>query len=1111
MKAHETPCGEVSTVELRPRIGEDFGAPIGAPSEATLQFSETTGESLLRIGADAWTVDGTDSRAVASLHRIRDRNLPRIAWVASCHPKAGKAASTFVQVHEFPTQYLWPEEADIGIDDKIVDDVRQKRQRLLSTPEVVQWLAERFLLPTEDGTSSRVFLSGSPAPDSDKRNAFRLHGHGYAVDVARRADDKLMVIRVVEARRATTVKDRRPIVLVHGRIRFCDGTIAGAFRGSARTQLDQLVEQAGSYLNIWREYNKLERESVLRRARVLGWVPYSKRHLLPDGRWHFQIDDTKQLEAAVTVLRGSEDADLEAARQPPAELQRSSDDLPDSVEVGPTPQRRDRIFVGKFVSGDVSRRCIELRPFQDSDDREPPPEGVLFLSVSGDRKRLDRREHAQSLIASAECPMPQLGLLLEGSAVPQRRGKSETPLSAAARAMFGGEPTARQIEALRVALNTPDIALIQGPPGTGKTRTIAALQARLAEIDDSAELAGQTLLTSYQHDAVENAAARTEVFGLPAIKVGRKRGTTDHSEGFDRWRRERIDEVRSDLSTLPERPISDVLRRIRSLAAAYLASPLAPGETLQVVRDVEALAGSFLPPSLCDRLLALRQGLARSPVGASDVDDDERGLALRAVRSLRTDAIGFGDDGPRNAAKALRRLRTMGMQAPEQFACLEQAASWSADGPPPFLDALRQVQEALLDLLTTEKRAGTPSVNADLEELLPEVVDALYTRARESAGSEDAVLVDYLDDLENDIEGVRSAVRNYTVVLAATCQQSVGYQMSLAKGEDTIFQSVIVDEAARANPLDLFIPMSRAERRIILVGDHRQLPHILEPDIESQLEESVSEATKTAVKRSLFERLFQSMGRREASDLIKRTVTLDVQYRMHPVLGAFVSDTFYAPHGEGFSSGRPADDFPQDVPGYEGRVAAWVDLPLASGREQGGQSKRRAVEAKWISREVERLASLRPDLSFGVISFYAAQVTAVFESLEPLGMAERLDDGTFRVADAWRETRGADGALKERLRVGTVDAFQGMEFDVVLLSMTRSNDLPASDERSLRRKFGHLMLENRLCVAMSRQQRLLIVVGDAALLRSEAAEKSLRGLVAFRGLCGGKHGLCLSP
>jgi hypothetical protein len=47
--------------------------------------------------------------------------------------------------------------------------------------------------------------------------------------------------------------------------------------------------------------------------------------------------------------------------------------------------------------------------------------------------------------------------------------------------------------------------------------------------------------------------------------------------------------------------------------------------------------------------------------------------------------------------------------------------------------------------------------------------------------------------------------------------------------------------------------------------------------------------------------------------------------------------------------------------------------------------------------------------------------------------------GAYRIRDAWRQTRGTTGKLIERLRVGTVDAFQGKEFDVVLLSMSRSS------------------------------------------------------------------------
>ena len=71
------------------------------------------------------------------------------------------------------------------------------------------------------------------------------------------------------------------------------------------------------------------------------------------------------------------------------------------------------------------------------------------MSLSGDRRRLDRRERAQASIALAECPMPQLGLLLEGSPVPERRRKAEAPLSSAVREIFGSEPTPRQVEALR--------------------------------------------------------------------------------------------------------------------------------------------------------------------------------------------------------------------------------------------------------------------------------------------------------------------------------------------------------------------------------------------------------------------------------------------------------------------------------------------------------------------------------------------------------------------------------------------------------------------------------------------------------------------------------------
>ena len=382
---------------------------------------------------------------------------------------------------------------------------------------------------------------------------------------------------------------------------------------------------------------------------------------------------------------------------------------------------------------------------------------------------------------------------------------------------------------------------------------------------------------------------------------------------------------------------------------------------------------------------------------------------------------------------------------------------------------------------------------------------------RSSRGGGEAVLHEFYDDLENNRKETRETVEHYTVVLAATCQQAVGYHMNQRKGDNNVFETVVVDEAARANPLDLFIPMALAERRIILVGDHRQLPHILDHEIENDLDSDVSEKTREMLRTSLFQRLFGQLRERERADGIKRTVTLDVQYRMHPALGRFVSDTFYASYdeGEGFTSGRPETDFAHELTKYGGAIAAWVDIPLGRGAERRGQSKSRPVEAGWIAREAHQLLTERPDFSIGVITFYSAQVNEILRQMESFGMTEQLEDSSFRVRESWKTTRDESGRLKERLRIGTVDAFQGKEFDVVLLSMTRSNDIAADQPKLLRSKYGHLMLENRLCVAMSRQQRLLIVVGDSGMLKGEQAAKAVPGLVRFMELCGGEYGVQL--
>jgi len=306
---------------------------------------------------------------------------------------------------------------------------------------------------------------------------------------------------------------------------------------------------------------------------------------------------------------------------------------------------------------------------------------------------------------------------------------------------------------------------------------------------------------------------------------------------------------------------------------------------------------------------------------------------------------------------------------------------------------------------------------------------------------------------------------------------------------------------------------------------------MLEPDIEGQLqdEHQLTEQQLEAFKFSLFERL-----RLQLEALDDRVVMLDTQFRMHPVLGNFVSQQFYESIGmKKVKSGREAPDFvfqPTFIQSlgnegeyYDGKVCQWIDVPLAEGRaSKRGTSRIREVEAEYVAKEVQRLFMAGGNsLSVGVITFYAAQRDLIMEKLaktqvdgKPLIIKR---DGQFEPSPEFAITAYGE----EGLRVGSVDAFQGKEFDVVLLSCVRTWQIPkthkqyvANDDKSsedfhedqLNRMFGFLRLPNRMNVAMSRQRQMLICIGDAELATNEYAKEGVPALNAFYKMCGGEHG-----
>jgi hypothetical protein len=1104
MKISEFSGGVATTLRIRTTSGPFQPIPKRDDEVGLVRSADVT---LLTVGRSVWTIEGVTPSDTTTMVDVVGSGLPMLAYVA----QAG-ADILVIETRRLTQERRVVEPMQLGLDDKTLEDVRRVH-RVGGTPaDVAAWLEDRLLAPPAPHGPvelRRLVISGDPCGRLD---AFRIYGYKVAADV-RLIDNKYRIDRVVRGGNGANHR----LILLYAPASIVDATIAATMHGAVRTALSEAVTGENSYLRTWQTYQKLEMENVLRRARTFGALQYRTCERQRDGGWRFQLAPLDDLAARLSLLGEETRFELEAGEVPP-EL-----DEPTFAAVGPSSVSNVPRLSAAIAHVDYTKPFVDLAaPDEDDVQPKPPKSGYLYLSLRGDEVRLRRRARAEEALRTGNCPLPQLGLLMEGRpALAARRAKVSVHgprLWPVIRDVFGSVgPTLRQLDAIEFALTTPDVCLIQGPPGTGKTKVITAIEQCLAVLaDEGVEPSHRILVSAAQHDAVENVAQRTEVFGLPAVKVGRRRNGSDTAvDPAQVFADERREVLRARVRRPPE---AERLSQARALAVACYRMKSLPAEQEGRLRDLVRVLDDLLAPDLRDKVLERASSLSR-PTGAADLEEAD--LMLKAARAIRVNVGPFSDDGPIQARKALRRLAAVLTVEERRF--LERCAEVEPGGTPSWLAEGQALRDGLVDRLTPSPAVAEPRLDEETQQLLLEVFDSVDRRLAASRNGDEATLAAYLNDLETDPDGVASALAHYTVVLASTLQAAAGKDMRGVCGIDegqTTFESVIVDEAARAHPLDLFIPLSMARRRVVLVGDHRQLPHMLEPDVERQLAERVDQGTVEAqtlqaVQASLFERLWVLLRALEDKDENQRTVRLNAQYRMHPELGQFVSRTFYEYRDdEVIESPRPAGEFAHDLPGYSRNgkpcAAAWVDVPGDRGRDVRGKSGSvsRRVEARAIAKEVRRLIEHDSTLSFGVIAFYADQVAEIGRAMIDTGLTESTNDTRgWRVAEGYATTYNAKGKTIERLRIGTVDAFQGREFDVVFLSVTRSNDLPGQTDEQQRRKYGHLMLENRLCVAMSRQQRLLVAVGDLAFVRKDEAAKPLRALRAYAELCGGDDGV----
>lgn len=253
------------------------------------------------------------------------------------------------------------------------------------------------------------------------------------------------------------------------------------------------------------------------------------------------------------------------------------------------------------------------------------------------------------------------------------------------------------------------------------------------------------------------------------------------------------------------------------------------------------------------------------------------------------------------------------------------------------------------------------------------------------------------------------------------------------------FDVVIVDEATQALLPESLCAVSLAKEKLILAGDHCQLPPtVMNPELMKTL------------GVSLFEQLMR-LG-------LPDSVMLCEQYRMNNQIMAWSNDRFYGgklrahPRNADWKLDQFAPVVFIDTAGFDLYEAAEeVDDSVHLVAEQ---SKSNEGEARIAIRVLKQLLDSGLDRSeVAIISPYSAQVS-LLRSLCP----------------------------QEAVQIGSIDGFQGREKEAIILSLVRSNQ---------QGECGFLDEMRRLNVAMTRAKKHLCVIGDSDTLRRNSLLKNL--------------------
>ncbi|KAL8458916.1 hypothetical protein ACS0TY_036417 [Phlomoides rotata] len=644
----------------------------------------------------------------------------------------------------------------------------------------------------------------------------------------------------------------------------------------------------------------------------------------------------------------------------------------------------------------------------------------------------------QALSSIREIPL--LPIILNPINYPCGQNESETEnhnnLSKPLQQIFKSSYNSSQLQAIGLAIGPLHLkkdfklTLIQGPPGTGKTRTILAIVSGLlafSEMKDSRGLrnGGPACSNSFSSNRkINQSAAIARAWQDAALARQLNEDAENNNKFTGSSSRGRI-----LICAQSNAAVDELVSRI-SIEGLYGCDGQRYKPYLVRVGNAKTVHPSSLP-FFIDTLVENRLGEEKM-----NAHDEKNGEACAdSLTMIRA-----------NLEKLVDRIRYYEAKR----ASLQDGNSESKDlveedcGDGKALsDAKLKVKLRLLYEKKKTMYADLAKVQAT-ERKASEEIRALRHKFRKAILKEAEIVVTTLSGCGGDLYGV--------------CSESTSSHKFTIASENTLFDAVVIDEAAQALEPATLIPLQLLKSRgtrCIMVGDPKQLPATVLSNV----------ASKYLFQCSMFERL-QRAGH--------PVIMLTQQYRMHPEICHFPSWHFYEGkllNGDHMSS-RAASFHETSC------LGPYVFFDIIDGQELRGKN----------SASLSLCNEYEADAAVEVLQFFKKRYPSEFLGGR-IGVITPYKRQLSLLRSRFSSAFGS--AITSEMEFNTVDGFQGREVDILLLSTVRASGSCSKTPRVSSSNIGFVADVRRMNVALTRAKFSLWIFGNTRTLRTNQSWAAL--------------------